>query len=253
MSDNTVVIKLSGKALGATDELGALFEACRGQRAVFVHGGGIEVDSLFEALHLEVVKSHGLRVSPKEHMPYICAALGGMCNKNLQSQALKHGLNALGMIASDGRMLKVEKLSEELGMVGRVSPCDASYVSLLLDHGYTPVIASLAFDENGDLFNVNADDVACAVAALIGAPLYFISDVPGVLDKNGTIIPSLDSQKVAALIADGTISGGMEVKVKSALEASQAIKKNVYIASYKDPHLTEILSSRRSLGTTFSF
>jgi acetylglutamate kinase len=123
---------------------------------------------------------------------------------------------------------------------------------MLLDNGYTPVIASLAHDENGELYNVNADDAALAIARVLEAPLYYISDVPGVLDKNGNLIVELDESSVKALIDDGTISGGMIVKVKSALDATRLIKKPVYIASYKDSNLCSCLVSRQRLGTVFN-
>ena len=83
---------------------------------------------------------------------------------------------------------------------------------MLLDNGYTPVIASLALDDNGDMYNVNADDAALAIARVLNAPLYYISDVPGVLDKQGNLIDELDETKVKALIEDGTITGGMTLK-----------------------------------------
>lgn len=252
MSDNTVVVKLSGKALGAVEELSALFKAAKGQKLVVVHGGGVEVDALFKALDLEVIKKDGLRVSPKEQMPYISAALAGMCNKSLQALAISCGLNALGMLASDGKTIKVEQLSKDFGMVGKVEPNDAKYLSLLLDNGFTPVIASLAHDDNGELYNVNADDAALAVARVLKAPLYYISDVPGVLDKEGKLIDELDENKVKALIEDGTVSGGMIVKVKSAIDATKLIKKPVYIASYKDKDLVNNLLSRQRLGTVFN-
>lgn len=252
MSDNTVVVKLSGKALGAVEELSALFKAAKGQKLVVVHGGGVEVDALFKALDLEVIKKDGLRVSPKEQMPYISAALAGMCNKSLQALAISCGLNALGMLASDGKTIKVEQLSKDFGMVGKVEPNDAKYLSLLLDNGFTPVIASLAHDDNGELYNVNADDAALAVSRVLKAPLYYISDVPGVLDKEGKLIDELDENKVKALIEDGTVSGGMIVKVKSAIDATKLIKKPVYIASYKDKDLVNNLLSRQRLGTVFN-
>lgn len=252
MSDNTVVVKLSGKALGAVEELSALFKAAKGQKLVVVHGGGVEVDALFKALDLEVIKKDGLRVSPKEQMPYISAALAGMCNKSLQALAISCGLNALGMLASDGKTIKVEQLSKDFGMVGKVEPNDAKYLSLLLDNGFIPVIASLAHDDNGELYNVNADDAALAVARVLKAPLYYISDVPGVLDKEGKLIDELDENKVKALIEDGTVSGGMIVKVKSAIDATKLIKKPVYIASYKDKDLVNNLLSRQRLGTVFN-
>lgn len=252
MLDNAVVVKLSGKALGGVEELSKLFTASRGQKLVVVHGGGVEVDALFKALNLEVKKKNGLRVSPREQMPYISAALAGMCNKGLQALAIKNGLNALGMLASDGKTITVRQLSKDLGMVGTVEPNDKKYLTLLLENGYTPIIASLAHDDNGDLYNVNADDAALAIARVLNAPLYYISDVPGVLDKEGKLIDELDENKVNALIADGTISGGMTVKVKSAIDATKLIKKPVYIASFKDPNLAENLISRSRLGTVFN-
>ena len=251
MQHNPVVIKLSGKSLNASSELGALFESCIGSRAVIVHGGGVEVDALFKSLSLEVVKKNGLRVSPREHMPYICAALAGMCNKRLQSIAIQSGLKAIGILASDGGTLKTRPADPELGMVGQVEPSDRSYLELMLDNGYTPIIASLAHDSEGNLYNVNADDVAVAVAALLKAPLYFISDVPGVLDQSGKLIPSLNEQLVNKLIEDGTITGGMVVKVKGALSATRQIQRKVYIASYKDPDLKEIVKTEKALGTVF--
>lgn len=251
MTQDTVVVKLSGKALGGIDELSKLFKAANSHRLVVVHGGGVEVDALFKALKLEVVKKDGLRVSPKEQMPYISAALAGQCNKSLQALAISNGLNAIGILASDGKTISVSQLSADLGMVGAVEPGDGKFLNLLLDNGYTPVIASLAHDDNGELYNVNADDAALAIARVLNAPLYYISDVPGVLDKNGNLIEELDEEKMNALIADGTISGGMTVKVKSALDATKLIKKNVYIASYKDENLAMNLISRRPLGTVF--
>ncbi|MGN0915234.1 MAG: acetylglutamate kinase [Succinivibrio sp.] len=252
MTEETVVVKLSGKALAGVEELSALFSQAAGHRLVVVHGGGVEVDALFKALDLKVEKKDGLRVSPKEQMPYICGALAGMCNKGLQALAIKNGLKALGILCSDGNTMSVTQLNKELGMVGVVEPQSPDYLNMLLDNGYTPVIASLALDGNGDLYNVNADDAALAIARVLNAPLYYISDVPGVLDKNGNLIESLDEAKVDALIADGTISGGMTVKVKSALDATRLIKKSVYIASYKDLDLATNLLSRRPLGTVFN-
>lgn len=250
-TNDTIVVKLSGKALGARKELAALFTAARGHRLVIVHGGGVEVDSLFKILNLRVVKKNGLRVSPKGQMPYISAALGGMCNKGLQGLALKQGLKALGMLAGDCGTLKVSPLDPELGMVGKTAPGSPEYLNWLLCHGYTPILASLCHDESGELYNVNADDAALSVAQTLGAALYYISDVPGVLDRQGQLIGSLDESRAAELIADGTISAGMEVKVRSALSAAALTGRSVYIASWKDPLLCENLFSRRPLGTEF--
>ena len=252
MVESPVVIKLSGKALGGVHELSKLFQASIGHKVVIVHGGGVEVDALFKDINLEVIKKDGLRVSPEEQMPYICGALAGMCNKGLQALAIKNGLKALGILASDGKSISVKQLSKDLGMVGQVESNDPAFLSMLVDNGYTPIVASLAHDEDGKLYNVNADDAALAIARVLKAPLYYISDVPGVLDKQGNLIPELDENSVQSLIADGTISGGMTVKVKSAIDATKLIQKPVYIASYKDPKLSEIVSLRQRLGTVFN-
>ncbi len=245
----TVVIKLSGKALGAEAQLRALFAAVKETPLVVVHGGGVEVDALFKALNLKVEKLNGLRVSPREQMPYISAALCGQCNKRVQALAIKSGLNAVGLLASDGGTLDVSMLDPKLGMVGRPAPRSGDFLNSLLKAGITPVLCSLCMDAQGDLYNVNADDAAAAVAALLKAPLYFLSDVKGVLGKDGQLIESLDAQKVAALTADGTVTEGMAVKVRSALDAAKQTSCPVYIGSVFDPDLASAIAQRRRLGT----
>ncbi len=251
MTDITV-LKLSGKALGGEAELASVFKAARGHKLVVVHGGGVEVDALFQDLKLKVEKVDGLRVSPKEQMPYISAALSGMCGKRLQGLALKSGLNAVSLLCTDGGSLKVRKLRDDLGMVGTVEPLDGGFLLTLLDKGITPIICSVAQDPEGQLYNVNADDAAVGLAQVLNAPLYLISDVPGVLDKEKNLIPALNKEKCEALIKDGTISGGMTVKVKGALRAAADIGQNVCIASFKDPNLAANLFAHRRLGTSFA-
>ena len=246
---DVAVVKLSGKALGAQKELTELFVALKNTPAVVIHGGGVEVDELFAALNLKVEKKHGLRVSPAEHMPYICAALAGQCNKHLQSVAQAAGLQALGLLSSDGSLLKVSKLSEDLGMVGKVVPGDPSFIQMLLERGMTPILCSLCMDDKGQIFNVNADDVAAAVASLLKAPLYFISDVKGVLDGNKELVPELSEDVCQKMVTDGIISAGMAVKVNSAFKAAQATLVPVYIGSIFDPSLSSAICARRRLGT----
>lgn len=243
------VVKLSGKALGAQKELAELFSALKNTPAVVIHGGGVEVDELFSALKLKIEKKRGLRVSPAEHMPYICAALAGQCNKHLQSVATAAGLQALGLLASDGSLLKVTKLSEDLGMVGKVEGGDPAFTDMLLERGMTPILCSLCMDAQGQIFNVNADDVASAVASLLKAPLYFISDVKGVLDPNKELVPELTEADCQKMVADGVISEGMAVKVNSAFKAAHATHSPVYIGSIFDPSLSSAISARRRLGT----
>ncbi|MBQ9275621.1 MAG: acetylglutamate kinase [Succinivibrio sp.] len=245
------VVKLSGKALADEERLVALFKSLKDAPVVFVHGGGVEVDELFLKLHLEVKKQDGLRVSPKEQIPYISAALCGMCNKRLQSLALSAGHKALGLLCSDGGSLMVSQLDPKLGQVGAVECGQGAFLNTLLQEGFTPLLATLCFDPQGIMYNVNADDAALGVARTLGAPLYYISDVPGVLNAQGELIPTLDEHSAHALIADGTIAGGMVVKVKSALQAASLLKRRVCIASYKEQDLGAKILKQSPVGTVF--
>ena len=249
--EKLVVLKFSGKALADRERLEAIFRELKGCKAVVVHGGGVEVDLLFEKLHLEVLKKDGLRVSPKEQMPYICGALGGTCNKALVGILKKAGLNAIGLMASDGQSLITTQKSADLGMVGVVKPHRDDFLRLLLSHGITPVLCSLAMDDRGELYNVNADDVATAISALLHARLYLISDVSGVLDRRGTLIPTLDRAHLMSLAADNTITDGMLVKVKSAMDIVENYAIEVCIASYREDLLGKKIREGIPCGTTF--
>ena len=221
-----IVIKLSGKALSDEAALKELFNAIYEQElsALIVHGGGVEVDQLLQALDFKSEKIDGIRVSPPEHMPYITGVLAGQCNKQLQSVALSTGLNAFGMLCT--------------------------VVSTLLEQGYTPVICSIGLDPQGTAYNVNADEVAAALALLFHCPLVFFSDVKGVLDQNKEVIPEIDAHKCADLIEQGVITEGMAVKIKNALEVAQHSGAPVFIASVFDPIARSHLSQLRRIGTT---
>lgn len=246
------VVKLSGKALADTQALKALFASLKDAPAVVVHGGGVEVDALFKALGVKVEKKNGLRVSPEEQMPLISAALCGQCNKKVQSLAIASGLNAIGLLCSDGGALGVTKASADLGMVGVPHAKSPAFLLSLLSSGITPVICSLAFDEAGQMYNINADDAASELACMLGSPLYYISDVRGVLARDGSLIEEIGPEKAQALVADGTITEGMAVKVRAALSASRRSGQAVCIGSISDPSLASSIASRRRLGTAVS-
>jgi acetylglutamate kinase len=246
------VVKLSGKALADTQALSALFASLRQAPAVIVHGGGVEVDALFKSLGVKVEKKGGLRVSPASQMPLISAALSGQCNRKVQSLAIAAGLNAVGLLCSDGGTLGVTQADPELGMVGVPHEGSPEFLGALLSAGITPVICSLAFDKAGRMYNINADDAASELACMLKSPLYYISDVAGVLSKDRQLVPEINSEKAAALIADGTITEGMAVKVRSALKASERSGQAVCIGSVSDPALSTAIAARRRLGTAVS-
>lgn len=249
-----LVIKLSGKALSDEHALQALFSQLHlsSQEAIIVHGGGVEVDKLLSALNFKSEKKDGIRISPKEQMPYITAMLAGACNKTLQGLAIKSSLNAVGLLCTDFNLCALEPYPFEYGQVAAVKAKDSSLVAELVHHGITPVICSIGLDAQGSLFNINADEVAACLALELKAPLVFFSDVKGVLDSHGQLIEHIDETLCEQLLADGTINEGMAVKVKNALKVAKHSGAPVFIASIFDAQARANLSSLRCIGTTLS-
>ena len=247
---DVLVVKLSGKALTADKALDALFAALASSaasaertRVVLVHGGGVEVDALMRGLGRPIDRIEGLRVSPAEDMPVIAGA------------AQRAGLMPLGLCATDAGIGRVVPADPRLGRVGVIEPGDSAAkrrLQALLDAGFTPVISSVGMDAAGALWNINADDAAVASAALLGAPLIFLSDVPGVLDANKHLFEQLNEEQAETLIAEGVISGGMTVKVRAAFRAAAMTGKPVAAASVFDPMLPNKLASGQLPGTTFT-
>lgn len=246
------IIKLSGKALSDTENLKKLFQTIGSHTAIIVHGGGVEVDALLKKVGIVSQKIDGIRVSPASDMPYICGALCGMCNKQLQGLAIAQHKNALGLLATDGNTITLQKFDEKYGKVASAIPHDGKFIQSLLESGILPIICSIGIDDKGELYNINADDVASALAKLFNSDLYFISDVKGVLDGNGKQIECLNNKSVAKLIEDKIITDGMIVKVKMALDVANNTKTAVTIASINDPQLFANLFSLRRFGTTFN-
>ena len=255
---DVLVVKLSGKALTADKALDALFTTLAGSaasaertRVVLVHGGGVEVDALMRGLGRRIDRIEGLRVSPAEDMAVIAGALAGTCSLKLRGAAQRAGLMPLGLCAT-GRVVPADP---RLGRVGVIEPGDSAAkrrLQALLDAGFTPVISSVGMDAAGALWNINADDAAVASAALLGAPLIFLSDVPGVLDANKHLFEQLNEEQAETLIAEGVISGGMTVKVRAAFRAAAMTGKPVAAASVFDPMLPNKLASGQLPGTTFT-
>ena len=252
-----LVIKLGGAALSCTQTLSQLFGAIAAyqklaQRQIaIVHGGGYLVDELMAKLQFETVKKNGLRVTPYEQIPVIAGALAGTANKLLQGQAIADGLNAVGLSLADGGLCDVEELDPELGAVGKASPGNSTLLQALLNAGALPIISSIGLTEKGQMMNVNADQAAVAVAGALDANLVFLSDVTGVLDGKGHLIPILSDQEAQGLIEGKVITDGMIVKVRSAIEAAKDLGRVVEVASWRSPEkLTRLLSGER-IGTQF--
>ncbi|WP_417435907.1 acetylglutamate kinase [Idiomarina abyssalis] len=229
------VIKLGGSLLEQPKALSALFQSLKqsDDEVVLVHGGGALVQQWLATAGLHSEKQHGLRVSPEQHMPYIVGGLAGAANKTLMKQAIAAGLKPIGLTLYEAGVL-CAKQSESLGQVGvcQASKAVSGLISDLLALGYLPTISSIGFDENGDWFNVNADDAAVAVAAAYNADLLLITDVEAVLDGSGTPLSYLNSESIQELTQAGVIKDGMEVKVRGALSAAKRLRRCVRIGSW---------------------
>jgi len=252
-----LVIKLGGAALSSSDTLSKLFHAIQHyqyqakRELVIVHGGGYLVDELMGKLQLKTVKKNGLRVTPYEQIPVIAGVLAGTANKRLQGEAIKNGLNATGLCLADGGLCHIEELDPELGAVGKASAGNATVVKAILATGSLPIISSIGLTPNGQMMNVNADQAAVAVASSLDAELVLLSDVSGVLDGKGHLLPNLDKKQAQDLIQCRVITDGMIVKVEAALDAANELGRPIEVATWRYPDKLSELFSGKSIGTQF--
>ncbi len=234
-----VVIKVGGALLDAPATIDALLEQIKqlqaDTRVVLVHGGGALTEKLLTQLGFVSKKINGLRVTPAEHIPIVAGTLAGTANKLLCARAHAVGVNAVGLSLLDGNMVTCTSLGEEYGSVGVPSPQHSKLLDTLLDENYLPVVSSIGSDDNGNLLNVNADHAATALAELIDAQLVMLSDVPGVLDKNGDLFPSLNKAQIDQLTQQEVIHGGMCVKVNAAYQAALTLARPVMIGGWSNP------------------
>lgn len=219
----TIVIKISGHELDSPDYLAEFAQIIRDLNApaVIVHGGGKEISQLQQQLAIETKFVDGVRVTDAASLSVVEMVLCGTVNKRLVRTLVNAGVNALGLSGVDGGMISAAKLTYgavDMGFTGEVTAVRVDLLLNLLELGIIPVIAPICLGVENN-FNVNADHVAGAVAGALDAErLVFLSNVPGVL-MDGRLIERLTPAQTEALIADGTIFGGMIPKVRTALDA----------------------------------
>ncbi len=253
--NNILIIKLGGALIENDDALTALYTGIRNyleknrRPIVLVHGGGCLVDDLLSRLGLKSEKKNGLRVTPFEQIPYITGALAGTANKMMLAKAKQLGVNAVGLCLTDGSVTRVTQKDPELGAVGDAGVGDPALLEVLLANGYLPVLSSIGITDDGRLMNVNADQAAVALAIALKADLALLSDVDGILDKEGQLIPEMTSAYADRLISSEVITGGMTVKVKAALEAARILNKPLSVASWKYPEKITALLNGDAIGT----
>ena len=194
-----------------------------GIKVVLVHGGGPEITDTLKAVGKETQWVDGLRVTDKETAEIVQMVLAGKINKSLVNLLQTKGGKAMGISGIDGQMIKAEVKDERLGFVGKITDVDVEPINDLLEKGYIPVVSTIGCDNQGNVYNINADTAAAYIAGKLNAErLITMTDIAGILrDKNdpSSLIAHVDTVGIRKLIEDGTISDGMIPKVQCCLDA----------------------------------
>ncbi|WP_431024478.1 acetylglutamate kinase [Halomonas sp. H5] len=256
-SGKTVVVKYGGNAMtedtlidSFARDMVLLKEV--GINPVVVHGGGPQIGDLLAKLNIESRFVNGMRVTDAETMDVVEMVLGGLVNKGIVNLINQCGGKAIGLTGKDGsqiraRQLKVEHQSPEMtapeiidiGHVGEVEHVSTDLIEMLAERDFIPVIAPIGVDAEGHSYNINADLVAGKVAEALGAEkLMLLTNVAGLMNGEGEVLTGLSTQDVDALIADGTIHGGMLPKIRCALEAVKGGVQSAHIIDGRVPHAT---------------
>ncbi|NKB51910.1 MAG: acetylglutamate kinase [Rhizobiaceae bacterium] len=267
----TIVIKYGGHAMGDA-ELGKAFARDvallrqSGVEPIVVHGGGPQIGAMLDRMGIESEFKGGMRVTDKATVEIVEMVLAGLINKNIVADFNAEGARAIGLCGKDGNMVRAKKMHRtqrdpdskieeivDLGFVGEPEKIDTSVLNTVVGSGLIPIIAPVAFGADGETYNVNADTFAGAVAGALSANrLLFLTDVPGVLDKQGKLIPRLSIKQAHDLIEDGTISGGMIPKVETCIEVLNKGVEAVVIVNGKAPHAVLLeLFTDHGAGTMF--
>jgi len=241
-----VVVKYGGAAMkdsSLKDKVirDIVFLSCVGLRPVVVHGGGPEINSWLDKLGIEPQFKHGLRVTDAATMDVVEMVLVGRVNKELVSLISRAGGSAVGLCGKDGNLIKARPEGREgIGFVGEVASMDVQLLNSLLQGGYIPVVSSVAADETGQAYNINADTVAGELAAALGAEkLILLTDTPGILKDYkdpSTLLPRLDIQEARQLIDSGVVGGGMIPKVKCCVRSLAQGVHAAHIIDGRIPH-----------------
>jgi len=235
----TFVVKYGGNAMGDDDMIDSfardivLMKAV-GMDPVVVHGGGPQIGRHLEKLGKKSEFIEGMRVTDGETMDVVEMMLGGLVNKAVVNAIAKQGGRAVGLTGKDGGLIRARKLlvkNQDIGQVGEVESIDPRIIDNLESGGFIPVIAPIGVGAEGEAYNINADLVAGKLASVLQAEkLILLTNVQGLMDKQNQVLTGLTVAQVEALIADGTVYGGMLPKVTCALDAVRSgVKSSVII------------------------
>jgi acetylglutamate kinase len=265
----TIVIKYGGNAM--TDEKlkdsfarDIVMMKLIGLNPIVVHGGGPQIGDLLEKLKIESHFINGMRVTDSKTMDVVEMVLGGMVNKEIVGMINANGGKAIGLTGKDGRLLQARKLRVkhktpemsapeiiDIGHVGEVETVNTDVLDMLVNSDFIPVIAPIGVGPDGASYNINADLVAGKVAEVLKAEkLILLTNIAGLMDKDGKVLTGLSTEQVDALIEDGTIYGGMLPKIGCALDAVKAGVNSAHIIDGRVEHscLLEIFTDE-GVGT----
>lgn len=257
----TVVVKYGGNAM--TDERlqksfahDIVLLKLIGLNPIVVHGGGPQIDSALKRLGKEGNFIQGMRVTDADTMEVVEWVLGGQVQQDIVMMINQAGGKAIGLTGKDGGLIQAKKKLMpnkedpsqplDIGFVGEITSVDPAVLKAIIEDQFIPVISPIGFNyEEGSVYNINADLVAGKIAeVLMAEKLLLMTNIPGVLDKNGNLLRRLSTATIDALFEDGTITGGMMPKISSALDAARTGVNSVHIVDGRVPHclLLEILT-----------
>ena len=258
----TMVIKYGGNAmtdpaLQADFAEDVVLLKLVGMNPVVVHGGGPQIETALKRLGKKGEFVQGMRVTDEETMEVVEWVLAGEVQQDIVGLINQAGGKAVGLTGRDGGLIRAQKLKMvdntdpsktlDVGQVGDIVSIDPSVVKALQDDAFIPVVSPIGFGECNESYNINADVVASKLATVLQAEkLLMLTNIPGVLDKQGQLLTELTPQQIDALIADGTISGGMLPKLAGAIDAAKAGVRAVHIIDGRVPHamLLEVLTEQ---------
>ena len=251
-----ILVKLGGTLLDEAESrgrlAGELAEVSRrpGMQMTVVHGGGKQMTRFLAERGVESRFVGGLRVTTPEVIDAVLKVFAGTVNHTLVAALVAAGAQPVGLTGIDANLTEAEPWSPELGAVGRPVRCNAALLDLLTANGYLPVVACVAGDRQGNIYNVNGDQMAAACAAGFQASmLLFLTDVPGVMDASKRILPRLERAASEQLILDGVATGGMQAKLEAAHRALDTGVAEVVIAPGSEPGILARLVDGETIGT----
>jgi acetylglutamate kinase len=258
----TVVVKFGGNAIAGTSDHDALSLFAEdivlmhtvGIRPVVVHGGGPQINDMLTRLNIESSFSNGLRVTDAATMEVVQMVLNGQVNPQIVSAINTHGNVAVGLSGEDGRTLQCVARDASLGFVGDIERVRTHVIEGLLADGLVPVLSTVGVDVHGQPYNVNADTAAGAIAeALSAEKIIYLTDIAGLrkdIDDASSLIQRISVMDLGALIADGTISGGMIPKIESCMQAVKGGVKSAHILDGRIAHVLLLeLFTDQGVGT----